>query len=104
MKTIEQRIQKLEVKDSQLIGAAKGRVECDEEGRVARVFFKTHSGGERPATAEELKETQTSWNAMKDFMEKHGFESVFDFIYDEKLKAECLKAMEAARRNGGQAK
>lgn len=102
MATIEQRLRNLEVKGCKIAGTAKGRVECDEEGRVARVFFKTHSGGERPATADELTETQTSWDAMKSFMQEHGFESVFDFIHDEGLKAECLKAMEDARRIGGQ--
>lgn len=95
MKPIEQRIQKLEVKDSQLIGAAKGRVECDEEGCVAQVFFKTRSGGERPATAEELKNTQVRWEAMTKFLDEHGIGAV-DLLYDEKLKAECMKVMQEA--------
>ena len=95
MATIDQRLKKLEAQACKIVGDGKGRVECDEEGRVAQVFFKTRSGGERPATAEELKNTQVRWEAMTKFLDEHGIGAV-DLLYDEKLKAECMKVMQEA--------
>ena len=73
-------------------------MECDEEGRVVRAFFKTCTGGERPATADELKNIQIRWDAMNEFLDERGIGAV-DVLYDEELKAECMKVMqEAANR------
>lgn len=95
MATIEQRLKKLEAQTCKIVGDGKGRVECDEEGRVVRAFFKTRTGGERLATADELKNIQVRWDAMTKFLDEHGIGAV-DLLYDEDLKAECMKAMQEA--------
>lgn len=103
MATIEQRLQKLEAEACKIVGDGKGRVECDDKGRVVRAFFKTRTGGERPATADELKNIQVRWDAMNEFLTEHGIGAV-ELLYDDKLKAECMKVMEDALRNWRQAK
>lgn len=95
MATIEQRLKKLEAQACEIVGDGKGRVECDEEGRVLRAFFKTRTGGERPATADELKNIRVRWDAMTAFLTEHGIGAV-ELLYDDKLKAECMKVMQAA--------
>lgn len=95
MATIEQRLKKLEAQACKIVGDGKGRVECDEEGRVLRAFFKTRAGGERPATADELKNIRVRWDAMTGFLTQHGIGAV-DLLYDDKLKAECMKVMQEA--------
>lgn len=95
MATIDQRLKKLEAQACKIIGDGKGRVECDDEGRVVQTFFKTRTGGERPATADELKSIQVRWDAMNEFLEEHGIGAV-DVLYDEELKAECMKVMQEA--------
>lgn len=103
MATTEQRLKKLEAQACKIAGDGKGRVECDEEGRVLRAFFKTRTGGERPATADELKSIQVRWDAMTEFLTEHGIGAV-ELLYDDKLKAECMKAMEDALHNWRQSK
>lgn len=103
MATLEQRLRKLEEQTFKNVGSGKARVECDEEGRVLRAFFKTRTEGERPATADELKSIQVRWDAMTEFLTEHGIGAV-ELLYDDKLKAECMKAMEDALLNWRQSK
>ena len=104
MATLEQRLRKLEQQTFKNVGTGSARVECDEEFRVVQVFFKTPSGGERLATPDELEAVQVRWDAMTNFIHERGFEGVMDFIDNEEVKAECVKAMEDALHSWRQSK